>query len=445
MISTHSGCFFTSDIFAIALIKKLHKYKNYKIIRTDDPKKIKESEIKIEVGGKYDPKNNYFDINDPKFDEKFAENYSMKMHSCGIVWKQIGFQLINQFYGKKIENNIKKDIYSGIYRKFFYLIDLCDQKTEFYTLLNDKNRKLKPHYHLNLLRLPKNITNENEIQIYFNNSLIFADKMINQIFEIFQKNTFPIEDNIGDLISFSILKHFNNSLDDKSYKSILNNELSFLPTCEIIGIVKYRHNFKTILWNYFNQLFKEFYPNFQIDNSHLEILFVDFYLKYGSFISSIDNNYDIYTKDKEVIDFKYIFYFLCLKIDLDLDLESIIESIKISFLDKFKKVMDDVILTYHSTLNSTLFKIPNSNYFYFSFNSDRILLRLIRKNDYSLVENKISTKNCLSVLYIQNHKFIVKAFGNKYFKSSKEPIEIKEFKNYNNAIEFLTNLDNYIL
>jgi len=58
VVTTHNGAFHTDEIVAIALYKAFVK-SDITIIRTRDTKLLKESDIRIDVGGKYDGQRNF--------------------------------------------------------------------------------------------------------------------------------------------------------------------------------------------------------------------------------------------------------------------------------------------------------------------------------------------------------------------------------------------------
>lgn len=89
LVASHDGRFHADEVFAIATFKLLHP--NIKIIRSRDKKKIKNADILIDVGHKYNPDKLLFDHHQTEGAGK-REN-GVPYASFGLIWKAFGKQL----------------------------------------------------------------------------------------------------------------------------------------------------------------------------------------------------------------------------------------------------------------------------------------------------------------------------------------------------------------
>lgn len=88
-VATHDKKFHADEVFAIAILKIL--YPKIKVIRTRDPGKLKEVDIRLDVGGKYDHETKDYDHHQLSFQEK-REN-GVPYASAGLIWKHYGLEL----------------------------------------------------------------------------------------------------------------------------------------------------------------------------------------------------------------------------------------------------------------------------------------------------------------------------------------------------------------
>lgn len=111
IIITHDGSFHTDDVFACAtLVIFLEKEnKNYKIIRTRDPEKIKDGNFVVDVGGIYDEDYNFFDHH--QFGGAGQRENNIPYASFGLVWKKFG-GLVCQ--SERVANEIDNLLVSSI-------------------------------------------------------------------------------------------------------------------------------------------------------------------------------------------------------------------------------------------------------------------------------------------------------------------------------------------
>ncbi|KAJ1677461.1 hypothetical protein EV182_006125, partial [Spiromyces aspiralis] len=74
------GCF---------MLKQLPEYKDAKIIRSRNPEELAKCDIVIDVGGIYNHDEKRYDHHQRGFEVTFSDEYSTKLSSAGLVYKQV--------------------------------------------------------------------------------------------------------------------------------------------------------------------------------------------------------------------------------------------------------------------------------------------------------------------------------------------------------------------
>lgn len=126
-ICTHSGSFHADESLAVYMLKMTKKFKDAKLVRSRDPKIWEESDIVVDVSGKYDGVK-FFDHHQREFNESFNDKFNTKLSSAGLVFKHFGKDLISE----NLELNFEKDessiefLYQRIYKDFIEAIDAND-------------------------------------------------------------------------------------------------------------------------------------------------------------------------------------------------------------------------------------------------------------------------------------------------------------------------------
>lgn len=143
-ICTHSGSFHADESLAVYMIKLLPRFSNASLIRSRKPEDWEQSDIVIDVGGKYDGKK-WFDHHQREFNETFSSNFYTKLSSAGLIYKHFGKEIIKEVL--KLENS--KDVellYQKVYKEFIEALDANDNGINNYTKeieadkkFNDKN------------------------------------------------------------------------------------------------------------------------------------------------------------------------------------------------------------------------------------------------------------------------------------------------------------------
>jgi uncharacterized UPF0160 family protein len=110
-IATHDGTFHADEVFAIAILKLI--YTDISIIRSRDPEKFNKADIIIDIGGKYDANNKFFDHH--MTEGAGTRPNDIPYAACGLIWKH---------YGKELAPS--KIVYDNIERSIIQSIDAID-------------------------------------------------------------------------------------------------------------------------------------------------------------------------------------------------------------------------------------------------------------------------------------------------------------------------------
>ena len=106
-ICTHSGTFHADEVTAIAFLKLI--YPHAQIIRSRDKEELESSDMRVDVGMKYNPKTNDFDHHQKEGAGK--RNNLISYASAGLIWKHFGNELVsNQEIHEKIDQRIVQTI-----------------------------------------------------------------------------------------------------------------------------------------------------------------------------------------------------------------------------------------------------------------------------------------------------------------------------------------------
>lgn len=100
--ATHNGGFHADDVFAIAILKLI--YPDIEVIRTRDSKSLELADVRVDVGGTFNPDTGDFDHHQKSFNEK-REN-STPYASAGLIWKYYGSKLASKEARDYIDDNI---------------------------------------------------------------------------------------------------------------------------------------------------------------------------------------------------------------------------------------------------------------------------------------------------------------------------------------------------
>jgi uncharacterized UPF0160 family protein len=116
-VVTHYRDFHADDVFAIAIIKILFPKINITRAEFNDKKTIEKADIRVDIGGKYNPETLDFD-NHQSEGAGFRDN-SIPYASCGLVWHHFGMEIVKDL-----------TIFEEIDKKIIQTIDAVDNGVE---------------------------------------------------------------------------------------------------------------------------------------------------------------------------------------------------------------------------------------------------------------------------------------------------------------------------
>lgn len=90
-VATHDEKFHADEVLSVSILKMI--YPNLRVIRTRDEKKLKKADIRVDVGGNYNPKTNDYDHHQNSFN--LRRKNGVLYSSCGLIWKHFGRKLVN--------------------------------------------------------------------------------------------------------------------------------------------------------------------------------------------------------------------------------------------------------------------------------------------------------------------------------------------------------------
>ncbi len=120
-VAIHNGLFHADDVFSIILLRQLAKVCGFKlnVIRTRDPKKLAEADMRVDVGGKWDEATMNFDHHQK--DPKLMQPEGVKHAAFGLVCKWcMTPEFLNEFRPRYVlgieyvDNGGKKNEYPSI-------------------------------------------------------------------------------------------------------------------------------------------------------------------------------------------------------------------------------------------------------------------------------------------------------------------------------------------
>ena len=128
-IGTHNGAFHCDEVLACSMLKSLPQYRDAELIRTRDPKVLKDCDIVVDVGGVFDPKSHRYDHHQQAFKESMSTldkgKWVTKLSSAGLVYAHFGRDVIAQITGTT-DHDLLDKIYEKVYEKFMEEIDAVD-------------------------------------------------------------------------------------------------------------------------------------------------------------------------------------------------------------------------------------------------------------------------------------------------------------------------------
>ncbi|KAK1347216.1 UPF0160 domain-containing protein [Hamiltosporidium tvaerminnensis] len=123
LLATHNGLFHYDEVLATAILKKI--YPDAKIMRTRNIKLLSTADIVYDVGDAYDASRHRYDHHQISFDERFSEKYTIKMSSCGLIFKHFHERLLEK-YGLYLDSKYYNFMVDEIYASYFLYADGMD-------------------------------------------------------------------------------------------------------------------------------------------------------------------------------------------------------------------------------------------------------------------------------------------------------------------------------
>lgn len=118
VIATHNGPFHADDAVAVAALRVLNP--EAKVIRTRNPELLATADIRVDVGGVYDPANNTLDHH---FKDSPEGPLGVRLSSAGMVWLHFGEQIV-QALGVSADN--AKAVTDEVYKSLIAAVDAGD-------------------------------------------------------------------------------------------------------------------------------------------------------------------------------------------------------------------------------------------------------------------------------------------------------------------------------
>jgi len=88
-IATHNGPFHCDDVVAVAALRLLHP--GAEVIRTRDPQALASADIRVDVGGVFDPANGTYDHH---FKGSPVGPLGVRLSSAGMIWQAFGSAVV---------------------------------------------------------------------------------------------------------------------------------------------------------------------------------------------------------------------------------------------------------------------------------------------------------------------------------------------------------------
>ncbi|CCE89487.1 Myg1p TDEL_0A01550 [Torulaspora delbrueckii] len=123
-ICTHSGSFHADEALAVYMLRLLPEFKDAKILRSRVPTDWDQSDIVVDVSGKYDGVK-FFDHHQREFFETFDGEHKTKLSSAGLVYKHFGRDIIKSILGGPSKDDVEI-LYLKVYKQFIEALDAND-------------------------------------------------------------------------------------------------------------------------------------------------------------------------------------------------------------------------------------------------------------------------------------------------------------------------------
>ncbi|SCU83736.1 LAME_0C06370g1_1 [Lachancea meyersii CBS 8951] len=183
-ICTHSGSFHADEALAVYMLRILPEFKDAKVVRSRDPAVWEESDIVVDVSGKYDVAKGLYDHHQREFDETFSDLYKTKLSSAGLVYKHFGLNIIKTLQ-PQLSATQAEFLYQKVYRDFIESLDANDNGVSNF---DSEELGVKPKFHDKNITIPGIISgmnprwNEDSTDETFDKNFFKASDFIGEVF-----------------------------------------------------------------------------------------------------------------------------------------------------------------------------------------------------------------------------------------------------------------------
>lgn len=155
-ICTHSGSFHADEALAVYMLRLLPQFKDAKVVRSRTPTDWEESDVVVDVSGKYDGIK-FFDHHQREFFETFDENHKTKLSSAGLVYKHFGRDIIKSVL-HEINDRDLDVLFLKVYKQFVEALDANDNGI---SKIDVEETNIKPKFSDSAITIPGIISNMN--------------------------------------------------------------------------------------------------------------------------------------------------------------------------------------------------------------------------------------------------------------------------------------------
>lgn len=155
-ICTHSGSFHADEALAVYMLRLLPRFSDAKVVRSRTPVDWEQSDIVVDVSGKYDGVK-YFDHHQREFFETFDDNHKTKLSSAGLVYKHFGRDIIKSVI-KDVSDGDLDILYLKVYKQFVEALDANDNGISKFDV---EELKIKPKFSDSAITIPGIVSNMN--------------------------------------------------------------------------------------------------------------------------------------------------------------------------------------------------------------------------------------------------------------------------------------------
>lgn len=133
VIGTHSGSFHCDEALATGMLRLLPRFANAPIVRSRDPATLGRCTVLVDVGGKYDHANGYFDHHQGSFTDTYSPAHTIRLSSAGLVFKHFGRDVVAALAdaaGCTLDGKVLDKLVLRTYEHFVLELDAIDNGVE---------------------------------------------------------------------------------------------------------------------------------------------------------------------------------------------------------------------------------------------------------------------------------------------------------------------------